>query len=151
MSPQTFVSSPALSLSPVPLALCLSLGFCLDYTFHIVSAHRVATLRLEEDDCVWVDWSSAASIAQRLQYGERRRVLMHAWLNCVQWDATWKVCEVYTSVSESHSEVRADVETVRLILYFENVIENPTFVLWILQLHFKITSHTQAELSSWMT
>lgn len=59
--------------------------------------------------CVWVDSSSTASIAEHLQYGERRRVLMHAWLNCVHWDATCKVCKVckvYASVPSSQSEVR---------------------------------------------
>lgn len=74
MLSQTFVSFPALLLTPVPLALCVSLGFCLDDTFHIVSAHWVATLRSEEAEWgVWVDSSSVVSIAECLQRGECRR------------------------------------------------------------------------------
>lgn len=57
---------------------------------------------------MWVDSSSVASTAESLQYGEHRRVLMHARLSSVHWDATLKVCEVYASVLRSHGEVRGD-------------------------------------------
>lgn len=47
---------------------------------------------------MWVDSkSSVASIVECLRYGGRRRVLMHAWLNSVHWDATRKVCEASVS------------------------------------------------------
>ena len=63
----------------------------------------------------WVDSSSVASIAEACpQYGERRRVLMHAWLDSVHWDATRKVCVKSVQVGKSESEVRGDQATVNL-------------------------------------
>lgn len=84
--------------------------------------------------CMWVDSSSAASVAERPQYGELRRVLMHAWLSSVHWDATREAREVFASVPWSQSEVRGDGETIKLILHIS--LSRKSFVLWILTVSF---------------
>lgn len=114
--------------------------------------------RRRTDVCVWVDSSSVASIAECLQYGERRRVLMHAWLNSVHGDATWKVCEVYASVSLSQSEVRGDgltislwctrrtMQNIKLILNFQrDFYEKKNVAPFSSGFLFTISSHTVAE------